>query len=376
MKPITYHLQSSSKNYYEEINKFTSTVLEESEEFIGHLAEEFQKFMQKTYAKNLKKDECVFEALMIGVFWNNYSQRSLKLDEIPQKLLYKLSNLRNEIPSLKKEIDDVRGILATMFLMDDGDHHELVELNLENLDLLIKWLDASGDYKYEVEHLKIWREFLNKKGENKITLSLTQILMFADWFAETACKNLNQYTENVNSFLDQKLAQHLNQEDVIFCGRKQVEYHLNMIGAEIMNRAYRKRFRDRPRKAVLLPGCMRAKTKCASKEEKLGNKCMLCNEDCSVARIYKKGLREGFEVYIVSHESSAFSKSSQKDQAELGVVGVACVNNLVSGGWKSDSLGIPAQCVILEQVGCRNHWDTKGFPTEINHSELEKILAI
>lgn len=376
MNPLTYHLKSDSKNYYENISKFTSLVLNESNGFLGSLTDEFQDFAHNHYNKDLKKEECVFEALMIGVFWNQYSKRSLNLDAKPQKLLCKLSKLREDIPSLKEEIDDVRGILATMFLLDDGGQYELIELNLENFDLLIKWLNASGDYKYETKHMKIWGDFLSKKGVNEIALSLTQILMFSDWFTETACKNLSQYTENVNNFINQKLAHHLNKEDIIFCGRKQVEYHLNMVGAEIMNRTYNERFKERPRKAVILPGCMRLHKECSSKEESLGHKCMLCDKNCNVARISEKGLKEGFEVYIVSHESTAFSKSTKKDRKELGIVGIACVNNLVSGGWKSDSLGIPAQCVILEQVGCQNHWDKEGFPTEINHHELEKVLSI
>lgn len=45
-------------------------------------------------------------------------------------------------------------------------------------------------------------------------------------------------------------------KDVIFCVSRRAEYHLNMVGAEIMNRAYRERFIKTPKKAVLLPACM------------------------------------------------------------------------------------------------------------------------
>ena len=112
---------------------------------------------------------------------------------------------------------------------------EMAELTKENLKLLLKWLEATGDYVQELKHLEIWKEFLNQKSEEEFALDLTSILMFADWFHETACKNLSQYTSQVNNFLDEKLADHIDKEDLIFCGRKQVEYHLNMLGAEIMN---------------------------------------------------------------------------------------------------------------------------------------------
>ncbi|UTB31716.1 MAG: DUF116 domain-containing protein [Methanobacterium sp. ERen5] len=87
------------------------------------------------------------------------------------------------------------------------------------------------------------------------------------------------------------------------------------------------------------------------------------------------GEEQGFEVYMVMHESSAFSKSTQKDRDELGIVGVACVSNLISGGWKSQGLGIPAQCVLLNQATCKNHWNEEGVPTSINIHQLMKILG-
>jgi hypothetical protein len=391
VETITYNLQFGREEYYKKIKEFTSEVLQASEGFIDSLVNEFQSSTQQNYEKNPEKEECIFEALMLGIFWNNYSSRSLKLDERPQRLLSKLSTLRNEVPSLKEEIDDVRGLMVTMFLINnnssyDSSHNsnytlsesfEMAELNKENLKRLLKWLEATGDYNQELKHLRIWKEFLNQKSEEEFALDLTSILMFADWFHENACKNLSQYTSQVNNFLDEKLAEHIEKEDLIFCGRKQVEYHLNMVGAEIMNRTFRVKFEKRPRKAVLIPGCMRyhQNNSCQAIEEKLGLKCSMCLNKCPAASITKKGLEKNFEVYIISHESSAFSQSTEQDRKELGIVGVACVNNLISGGWKSDSLGIPAQCIVLEYVGCQNHWHEEGFPTEINQNELEKILV-
>jgi uncharacterized protein len=166
----------------------------------------------------------------------------------------------------------------------------------------------------------------------------------------------------VKKFLHEKHSKHLFKEDVIFCGRKRVEYHPNMIGAEIMNRSFRKDFEIRPRKALLLPGCIRAKNteNCRVQETNLGLECTGCLKSCRVNELSKTGKKQGFEVYMVSHESSAFSSSTKEDRDELGIVGVACVSNLIAGGWKADSLGIPAQCIILDYCGCKNHWDQEG----------------
>jgi len=188
---------------------------------------------------------------------------------------------------------------------------------------------------------------------------------------------LRQYTANVDNFLAEKHGDHLWNEDVIFCGRKEVEYHLNMVGAEIMNRAFNQEFESRPRKALLLPGCMRiSEVICKSEETKLGLRCIGCVKNCNVHQLTDMGEIYGFEVYVISHESSAFSKSSKEDREELGIIGVACVSNLIAGGWKSDSLGIPAQCVLLDSASCKNHWDSNGIPTGINIDHLMKLFKV
>ena len=125
-----------------------------------------------------------------------------------------------------------------------------------------------------------------------------------------------------------------------------------------MNRSFKSDFDKRPRKALILPGCMRSSNgNCRAKETNLGLKCIKCTENCNINQLTVMGKEYKFEVYIVQHESSAFSKSTRKDRDELGIIGVACIPNLIAGGWKSEYLNIPAQCVLLEQSTCKNHWD-------------------
>ncbi|MDR1722043.1 MAG: DUF116 domain-containing protein, partial [Methanobrevibacter sp.] len=78
-------------------------------------------------------------------------------------------------------------------------------------------------------------------------------------------------------------------------------------------------------------------------------------------------------VYVVPHASTLLSNLRDIDKKELAIVGVACVNNLIEGGWKISSYEIPPQCVILDYVGCKNHWADEAIETEFN---LEKLLEI
>ena len=380
METITYSLkrnQNNSDNYYKDIKSFTNEVLSEFESFENSIIMDINSYIkEKSTDKMRSYEECVFEFLMLGTFWRTYGHRALDLDEKPQKLLENLASMRNENESAKEDIDFIRGVLMTLFLSHDTANSP--DLTIYNFDKLLKYLKATGDYSQEVKRLAIWKDFLETKTPEISSEYLANAFLFADWFEYRSKITLGEHTVDVNKFLTQKHQEHLFREDVIFCGRKEVEYHLNMVGAEIMNRAFRKEFEKRSRKALLLPGCMRltAGTKCKAQNTNLGSKCIGCSKSCNVHCLTNMGKEYGFEVYVISHESSALSKSTREDRDELGIVGVACVLNLVLGGWKAESLGVPAQCVLLDYSSCKNHWDSEGFPTSINLNQLMQLLNI
>lgn len=62
-------------------------------------------------------------------------------------------------------------------------------------------------------------------------------------------KELHIYTSNVENFKESYLEYHLNNEDIIFCGRSELEYHINLFGAEIMNKIFQKSFKNRKKKS-------------------------------------------------------------------------------------------------------------------------------
>ena len=109
--------------------------------------------------------------------------------------------------------------------------------------------------------------------------------------------------------------------------------------------------------------------KCKAKEDRLGDVCTFCNPKCNVYKIAKR--YPDNEVYIVSHESTAFKGAKKEDMDELGIIGITCVLNLISGGWKSSNFSIPPQCVLLEHVACKSHWLDEDIYGEINEDQLD-----
>ncbi|WLD29947.1 MULTISPECIES: DUF116 domain-containing protein [unclassified Clostridioides] len=64
------------------------------------------------------------------------------------------------------------------------------------------------------------------------------------------------------------------------------------------------------------------------------------------------------------------------DVEDVGIIGVACVLNLISGGWKVKNFGFVPQCVVLDYCGCKNHWHEKGIVTDINVDRLLYTIGI
>ena len=242
---------------------------------------------------------------------------------------------------------------------------------------LIFWMEASGEFREEVKRLKMIYHFLKLEKECEINIFIDSILNFSDWFESKSINEFSDLVFNVDVFLRTNYKKHLLKEDVILCGRRKVEYLLNMVGAEIMNRAFNEDFNNSAKKALLLPACMKKHqdNKCKSKKISLDHICTGCSSDCNINKYRKIGIKKGFEVHIIPH-SSSFTEWLQKWAVgkNIGVIGVACPLNLITGGLELKSLAIPAQCVILDYCGCKNHWDKKGFSTDLNEGQLMKLF--
>ena len=315
------------------------------------------EFLEFLYGFNFRSDEEALEALCIGVYWYLYGTTAMDLNSNIHQALASLSEYRRAFPEDKPFIDELRGKLLTMYLFKPFEKND-EKLTEANLELLINFLEATGDYVDQIPH------FRNFKHNLDDCISLTE------WFCKNSRKHLGRYTSKLNDYFENSHSNHLMEEDVIFYHGHELEYHLNMLGAEVMNRIFKADYDKRPRKAIVLPGCMNANSRnCKATEDRLGHVCTFCNPNCNVYRIAKN--YPDCEVYIVSHESSAFKGAKKEDAEELGILGVTCVLNLISGGWKASNLSIPPQCVLLEHVACKSHWLEENIYGEINGEELK-----
>ncbi len=84
----------------------------------------------------------------------------------------------------------------------------------------------------------------------------------------------------------------------------------------------------------------------------------------------------GATVYLIPH-STGFSRWLERWQREpdTGVVAIACLMNILPGGYEMRARRIASQCVPLEFPGCRQHWRQERLPTKLNEERLVRIVS-
>ncbi|WDV46402.1 DUF116 domain-containing protein [Clostridiaceae bacterium M8S5] len=362
---------NNSNNYYNNISSFTDIVTQRLQKSGSFYIKGFKSYLSDNNLESLRSDEeYLLELLVIGVLWNIYLKRAIALNNTPKFILSRLASSR-ENETLKKFADYFRSKLLSTFLSKENNIKS--KFSIEEFSKLIGWLTASGEFKQEVKRISRWKDYCLHKTNNEVSSILKTAHNLATWFELQSDKILGCYTKNVEQFHKGVYKNYKLREDYIFCGRKRVEYHLNMVGAEIMNRAYRDSFQLSEVKLLFLPACMKKSKNCKAKKTNKGYVCLHCSNHCNISKYTQLGKKQHFQVYMIPHESSIF-KDSNSDNSSIGIIGVACVLNLISGGWKAKDMGFIPQCVLLDYCGCK-HWLANDIETDINMDRLLYILG-
>ncbi len=381
MEKTTYSLKcdrSNSQEYYETIREFTNSVWTQAETTLVPIAAKYREYLKLHKLEPLREmEEYVLELLSFGVLWNVYAETALAVKHAPFITMAHLAEWRKKHQRAKPYIDVARGIVTTLCLLPEPNSKlRALTPSLEKIDHVCKWFEATGEFKEQALRFILWRAFWQTKAPAALHDVFYTIGAFAEWFEIQAVEKIGKYTENVESFRKQSGKQYRWREDRISCMRSRVEYHLNMVGAELMNRAFRRDYEKTETKVVLLPGCMRAHVDDGCKAERVqeGLLCAGCQPDCRVNQIKEMGKKKKFAVYVIPHASDLSLWGPRPGQPTRGVVASACVTTLVEGGWELKRYDVPAQCVLLDSSGCKKHWHREGFATQLNLGELRRLL--
>ena len=379
IKNITYSLvnyQQDSSSFYSELDFFIDSLLDDLDLEASEIIKDFCDFIGNNKIEILRSsNEYVVELLMIGVYWNNYSGNASKTNKLSTKFLKALYKQRKRFPSFKAEIDKLRGFLAYVSLEKNTNKFSS-RYNFKGFINLMDWLSATGEFNEEVLRLRHWVAFLRTRDKRFVAKFIETALYFAEQLFEKGKNTLGKYVKDVSNFHQNNVSGYKYREDYFFASRRENEYFLNMFAAEILNRGLKKSFIKTSKKVLLLPTCMRnaPTTGCKAKSDGKELVCVSCSAECNIGKVTSEIKNENITSYLIPH-SSEFSKFlvKWKDIPDIGLIGVACVLNLITGGYEMKRLDIPSQCVFLDYCGCKKHWDKDGFATSLNISQLKKI---
>jgi uncharacterized protein len=378
MEFITYSLKGKHENeFYEQLSVFSTKIISEARQYFYHNIIAFKAYLYNTKNVNIIHDDgYLIEFITSGIYLRKYASYAVSSVSISTFLLYNLFLLRKKIPFTKPVVDFLRGKLSGWLLYSVNLRN--YEISSEVFSKLVTWLKATGEFSEESKKLEFWKIYYRSLPPETAKDIIIKSMAFAEYFEEQGRQHLGRFTSNVKRFLEKEHKNYIKREDYLFCGRSEAEYHLNMFGAEILNRMLRTEFNNTTAKTVLLPTCMNCPdgSACKAKLNGLKLKCTSCSKNCGINKIQKSLKEKGIETCLIVH-SSDFSDSLKlwKNQKTTGLVGVACVLNLLKGGYEMQNLNIPSQCVFLDHCGCKKHWHGKGIPTALNQIQLEKILS-
>ncbi len=373
MSHATYCLRPGfqlTEEYLAHVRRLADEV-EEAGKDLRPLLEAYGDFVEASGREARRSlEDYLVEALMIGVLWRARGQEACEAALLRGDLLATLVEERRRGESRRRD-----GSNANILTLGIPTRPGRLDPSLRDLQTLADWLLASGEYDDEVERLSGWLAFLHTTGEAPVTLR--QLTLFAVGFEAMSDERLARYTRRVDHFLGWKLPLRPVREDTVQCSRRRLEYHFNMVGAELLNRAWRADFLACPQHVVVLPGCARRHDEdCRALAHEGELHCTHCTPYCSVARASTIAGQHGALAVTVLHGSDfgRFLSSPSLQGGDVGIVGVACVPGLVGAGWRARAKGFAAQCVLLIASGCA-HWLDEPRPTTLAFAELERICT-
>ena len=371
---------ASSDRYYTEVARFSDAVLTEIERRAGDALREYGRYAQKNLGDPPRSQgEYAVEWLTLGMTVARYAGAAESTPASAVTFAGGLFSLRRRFPRLKPPIDRLRAAISSLFFAPEvGVATTSEKCSLERLPRLIAWLHATGEFEQEALRLRNWRSYLGMLPRAQAMQRIEEATDLFAWFQREADAALGACTRGVPAFLAAEMRNSRCREDRLLRSQQPMEYHLNMVAAEIMNRGLRADFERTPRRVVLVPTCMRGAhaDSCRARVSGLDITCTACDPACAVNRLTSRMRHEGAAVYLIPH-ATGFSRWLDRWQSApgVGVTAVACMLNILQGGFEMRSRRIAAQCLPLDYPGCRKHWSSRGIPTSLNVDKLVQIVA-
>lgn len=194
----------------------------------------------------------------------------------------------------------------------------------------------------------------------------------AGFLVSTAAEALGTFTRNVTTHLE-TLPLRSRLDRTLSMSREQ--YHLAMLEIEVMNRIHAESFRRTDKKLAFLPHCLKERRDvCRSEREAMDYVCKGCSKGCWINGVSKLLRLNGITPYIWM-EANLAGMFRKTNAGSLGVVGVACVPELVRGMRLCMRHRVPVLGLPLNANRCAR-WMGTFCPNSVNLSALARLVAV
>ena len=157
---------------------------------------------------------------------------------------------------------------------------------------------------------------------------------------------------------------------------KEWQYHMYMLEFALTNKINKKYFLDSDVKIALLPHCLRDLTKeCKSDVNGLDYQCKHCSKCCFINEASKILKEKNIIPYIwMTANIRTISKKYLTENKTLGILGIACIPELVRGMRSCAKKNIPAIGIPLDANRCIR-WMGNFYANSVNLQKLKELIA-
>jgi hypothetical protein len=154
------------------------------------------------------------------------------------------------------------------------------------------------------------------------------------------------------------------------------QYYLYMIEFELANRMHVSRFRESKFKIALLPYCLKeSHTNCKAAKDEIDYQCKGCLKTCFINQTGEVLRNYDIHPYILSRgRVSSLLKSLYEKHGSLGVLGIACIVELIMGMRLCMKVNLPVIGIPLNANRCPR-WMDSMHETSLDLSALENLVA-
>ncbi len=153
------------------------------------------------------------------------------------------------------------------------------------------------------------------------------------------------------------------------------QYHLFMLEIELTNRINQKRFLVSELKYAFLPHCMRDfSQECMSTSDDLDYFCKACSKICSVNEMSRILRKNKIKPYLwMKADLKKLFRNLNHENKKIGVLGVACIPELVNGMRMCQKANVPVIGLQLDANRCQR-WMGDFHENTVNIKKLTMLL--